>query len=55
MKYEVDFEYNVPEWAVVEIDADTVEEAENKAQAEFEMMFPEAVEPVVLGVNAVNE
>lgn len=55
MKYRVNIEYTVPEWAEVEIDGDgDLAEATHKAMAEFDMAYPEAIEPKVIGVDEIG-
>lgn len=55
MKYDVDFEYNIPEWATVQVEAENKDEAEELARDEFDMMFPEAIEPTVIEVSVIHE
>lgn len=55
MKYKVDFEYTVPEWAEVEIDADSKETATVLANVEFDHIYPEAIDTKVIGVTEIGD
>jgi hypothetical protein len=52
--YQVDFEYNLPEFGTVELEADSEEEAEELAKEQFVEMYPEAVDLEIIGVNVIG-
>ena len=54
VKYKVDFEYFVPEFSEVSLDADNVQEAEDLALIEIKKLYPEAQEIVVTMVTAID-
>lgn len=53
MKYVVKYEYSVPEWTEIELTAKDKDEAVEQAQREFDSLYPEAIDPIVLGVEEI--
>lgn len=54
-KFEVDISYNVPEWDTITIEsAQDADEAEVDALTEFRSLFPEAADPEVTAVRALD-
>lgn len=49
-KYRVEYVCQVPEWGDVTLDADTEEEAKDLALHEIGMIYPEAVDVEIEGV-----
>jgi hypothetical protein len=51
MKYKVDIEYSVPEFATVELDADDEGQARSEALKIFNQEYPEAIDEEIVRVN----
>lgn len=49
-QYEVEFEYSIPEFGSVVVDANSHEDAETMAMERIEDLFPEAIDVVVIKV-----
>lgn len=54
MRYRVDYSYSVPYWGDIELDTDSVAEAEEEALRHIEMMFPEAIDIELTEVNELR-
>jgi hypothetical protein len=52
-KYTVDFEYNIPEFSAIELEAETELDARQKAELIMEENYPEAVGLTIVKVTAV--
>lgn len=51
-KYKVEYSYTAPFWGELEVEAVSVEDAENVARDELENTYPEAIE---LSIDRVTE
>jgi hypothetical protein len=55
MNYIYEYEYQVPEFAEIEItNIETIEEGQELALKEFMRLYPEAIDPVLIDSYAVN-
>lgn len=55
MKYAVDFSYTIPEWATIEVEANSDDDAKDLALENFESAFPEAQDVEITGVTDIGE
>lgn len=53
-QYNVTFEYDMPEWVDMMVDAETMEAAEDMAVLDFEAKFPEANSYSITDVKEVS-
>ncbi len=51
--YNINFEYNIPQFTEITLDAQTSADAEQKAMLEFEAAYPEALDVEVVKVSLV--
>lgn len=52
MFYKVMFDYSIPQFTDIEVEAENEDEAREKAQAVFNETYPEALDVVVLEVQS---
>jgi hypothetical protein len=49
--YKINFEYSIPQFTEIELSADDPDQAEEKANAEFLKLYPEAIDAEVVMVS----
>lgn len=53
--FDVDFNYNVPEWSTVTVGADNSKSAEDNAMEIIKDEYPEITDIEITGVREINE